>query len=121
MAQKIRIDNSIISDRDWEEVDKSELGRLLEESGDEMAIREAFAYVPDLEKRSTWGGPHHELRDDGTLILNARGVHALAVVLAGGRGGVKWPPEAVRAAEEHVRWHYREHLHEEPPALEEAA
>jgi hypothetical protein len=41
MARLIKIDNSIISERDWEEVDKSELARILEESGDEKASQVA--------------------------------------------------------------------------------
>jgi hypothetical protein len=115
----IKIDNSQISDRDWEDVDKTELANKLEDSGDEEAIREAFAYVPDLEDHSKWGGPHHELRGD-TLIVNRKGVHALAVVLSGGRGGVNWPKTAREAAARHVRKHYRE-LGEEAPEMKEAA
>jgi len=78
----IRIDNSTVSDRVWGDVDKATLARRLQESGSEAAIREAFAYVPDLENRSEWGGPHYELQGD-TLVLNRNGVHALAAVLPG--------------------------------------
>jgi len=53
----IRIDNDTISDRPWGEVDNAALARRLAEAGDAEAIREAFAYVPDLENRSEWGGP----------------------------------------------------------------
>ena len=58
----IRIDNSTVSDRAWGDVDKATLARRLAENGDAGVIREAFAYVPDLENRSEWGGPHHELQ-----------------------------------------------------------
>jgi len=80
----IRIDNDTISDRPWGEVDKAALARRLAEAGDAEAIREAFAYVPDLDSRSEWGGPHHELHDE-TLVVSRPGCHALAGALAGGR------------------------------------
>lgn len=110
----IGIDNSTISDKAWGDVDKTALARRLQEGEATPAvIREAFAYVPDLDNRSTWGGPHHELRGD-TLIVNRAGVHALAAALAGSRGGVKWPRSARVAALAHVRKHYRA-MEEEPP------
>lgn len=102
----IVVDNETISDRPWGEVDKAALARRLQDNGDAEAIREAFAYVPDLENRSEWGGPHHELRGD-ILVLNRNGLHALAAALSGARGGVKWPRAARVAALEHVRQHYR--------------
>jgi hypothetical protein len=101
----IKIDNATISDKPWGDVDKAALGKKLADAGDAAAIREAFAYVPDLEKRSEWGGPHHELKGD-TLVVNRAGVHALAAVLSGARGGVKWPRAAKVAALAHVRRHY---------------
>jgi len=109
----IRIDNSTVSDRAWGDVDKAALARRLQESASEAAIREAFAYVPDLENRSEWGGPHHELQGD-TLVLNRNGVHALAAALSGARGGVGWPRSARVAALAHVRKHYKQ-LEEEAP------
>lgn len=109
----IKIDNSTISGKAWGDVDKTSLARRLEEAGSVAAIREAFAYVPDLKSRSTWGGPHHELKGD-TLVVNRNGVHALAGALAGARGGVKWPRSARVAALTHVRKHYRA-MEEEPP------
>lgn len=109
----IRIDNKTVSDRPWGQVDKAALARRLEKARDARAIREAFAYVPDIENRSTWGGPHHELRGD-TLVVNRAGVHALAAALSGARGGVKWPRSARVAALAHVRKHYKA-MEEEPP------
>jgi hypothetical protein len=109
----IRIDNSTVSDRAWGDVDKATLARRLAENGDAGVIREAFAYVPDLENRSEWGGPHHELQGD-TLVVNRNGVHALAAALSGARGGVKWPRSARVAALAHVRKHYGA-MDEEPP------
>jgi hypothetical protein len=120
----IRIDNSTISDRAWGDVDKDALARRLAkaredgEAGAAEAIREAFAYVPDLENRSEWGGPHHELQGD-TLVVNRNGVHALAAALSGARGGVKWPRSARVAALAHVRRHYRTMQEELPEGLSE--
>jgi hypothetical protein len=53
----IRIDNETVSDRPWSDVDKTALARRLADNGDTGVIREAFAYVPDLENRSACGGP----------------------------------------------------------------
>jgi hypothetical protein len=112
----IRIDNSTISDRAWGDVDKAALARRLAENGDAAVIREAFAYVPDLENRSEWGGPHHELQGD-TLVVNRNGVHALAAALSGARGGVKWPRAARVAALAHVRKHYKQLQEDVPEGL----
>jgi len=84
----IRIDNSTVSDRAWGDVDKAALARRLAENSDAAVIREAFAYVPDLENRSEWGGPHHELRGSPAsggqaLVVNRNGVHALAAARKG--------------------------------------
>lgn len=46
--------------------------------------------------------------------LNRNGVHAVAVVLGGGRGGVQAPSETKRAAARRLLARYRE-LEEEPP------
>lgn len=110
----IEVDNSTFSDKAWGDVDKAALGRRLQEAGQASAIREAFAYVPDLEKRSDWGGPHHELKGD-TLVVNRNGVHALLAALRGSRGGVKWPRAARVAALAHVGKHYKA-MDEELPA-----
>ncbi len=112
----IRIDNSTISDRAWGDVDKANLARRLAENGDAGVIREAFACVPDLENRSDWGGPHHELQGD-TLVVNRNGVHALAAALSGARGGVKWPRSARVAALAHVRKHYKQMQEDIPEGL----
>jgi hypothetical protein len=109
----IRIDTSTISDRAWGDVDKTALARRVADNGDAAVIREAFAYVPDLDNRSEWGGPHHELQGD-TLVVNRNGVHALAAALSGARGGVKWPRSARIAALAHVRKHYKQ-LQEDVP------
>jgi len=115
----IKIDNATICDRAWGDVDKDSLARRLHEAGSEAAIREAFAYIPNLENRSEWGGPHHELQGSPAsggqaLVVNRNGVHALAAALSGARGGVKWPRSARVAALAHVRKHYRA-MEESPP------
>jgi hypothetical protein len=84
----IHIDNSTVSDSSWGEVDRAALARRLPEAGEAKAIREAFTYVPDLENRSEWGGPHHELPGSPAsggqaLVVNRNGVHALAAARKG--------------------------------------
>ncbi len=103
----IKIDNATISDDPYPPEKRTALGQKLADAGDERAIREAYLYVPDLEKRSEWGGPHHELKGD-TLIVNRRAVHARLGELHGARhaGGPDWPRAARVAALTHLRKHY---------------
>jgi hypothetical protein len=104
----ITIDNSTFVSGAYGPGERAALGEKLAEAGDEKAIREAFLYVPDLEKRSTWGGPHHELRGD-TLVVNRTAVHARLGELHGGRnpGGPDWPRSAIVAGLAHLRKHYQ--------------
>jgi len=107
---RVRLDNKRLSARPWGAVNKAALARRLDQAGDAAAIREAFAYVPDLHVRSSWGGPHHELTggDRPVLIVNIAGVHALRSALEGARGGTKWGAEAEAAADDHCARHERE-------------
>ena len=65
--------------------------------------------------RSAWtkGNCKLQVREPGGA-LNRGGVHAVASVLAGGRGGVDAPPEAKRAAAKKLVGLYGQ-LKEDPP------
>ena len=69
-----------VSTADWGDVDKSRIWRLLKQGleegaeGTAAAVREIYAVVKatvnkDLTQADTWG-PHHEVRDDGRIIIN---------------------------------------------------
>jgi len=118
---KITINNSQISYRAWSDVNKTRLRNILYESGNEAAIRECFAHVPDIEKMSTWGWPHHELRAVGEnsyeLILNYNGVMAAYKALAGARGGgTAITAKERREIARHLIKHFQNHLKREVPA-----
>jgi hypothetical protein len=112
----IKIDNQTFVSGGYGPGERADLGEKLAEAGDAAAIREAFLYVPDLENRSEWGGPHHELRGD-TLVVNRTAVHARLGELHGARhaGGPDWPRAAKIAALAHLRKHYTAMDEEIPP------
>src|SRR5690606_22281774 len=62
-----------------------------------------------------WWGPHHEVRENGDVVLNVNGLVAAAQALAGARAEPDLTPEQRRAAARHLLRHYRE-LDREPPA-----
>lgn len=125
-----KIDNENISDRDWGDVDKSALGKRLAgmyADGDatKANMREVYAYVPDEAFTESDGkknfayskawGPHHEVQENGTIILNRNGVHSAAAALAGARAKPKLSDDALADAKKHIRRHYRSHLKEKVP------
>ena len=123
MPEKFTITNSV-STADWGNVDKSRIWRLLKQGLEEgaegiaSAIREVYAVVKaDINKELTledcWG-PHHEIRDDGSIVLNRAGLIAAAAALAGARSEPNLTPEQKAYARRHLLKHYRE-LEMEPP------
>jgi len=119
LTEKVTIDNNEISNKDWSKVDKTALRNKLKEAGSAKAIKECFALVPDIEKQSTWGWPHHEARGsakDLHLILNRNGVIAAYKALVGARGGgAKLSLSEKKDIAKHLVRHYRSHLKETPP------
>lgn len=120
-----------VSERDWGDVDKSRIWRLLKQGlqegaeGAAAAVREVYAVVKaevnaDLTQADCWG-PHHEVRDDGTVVLNRRGLFAAAAALAGARAEPDLTPEQKAKARAHLRRHYRQLELEPPEALAEQA
>jgi len=113
-----------VSTADWEGVDKSRIWRLLKQGIEEStegimaAVREVYAVVKaavneDLTQADCWG-PHHEIRDDGRIVLNRAGLIAAAAALAGARSEPNLTPQQKRQAARHLLRHYRE-LELEPP------
>lgn len=114
-----------VSNRDWGDVDKSSiwqrLKRGLEEKAEGVAeaIREMYAVVKapineDLTQADCWG-PHHEIREDGSLVLNRAGLIAAAAALAGARAEPNLTSDQREEARRHLLRHYHE-LEMEPPA-----
>ena len=123
MPEKFMITDTV-STADWGSVDKSRIWRLLKQGLEEgaegiaAAVREVYAVVKapvneDLAQADCWG-PHHEIRDDGRIILNRAGLIAAAAALAGARSEPNLTPQQKRQAARHLLRHYRE-LELEPP------
>jgi hypothetical protein len=119
-----------VSTADWGDIDKSRIWRLLKQGleegaeGTAAAIREIYAVVKatvnkDLTQADTWG-PHHEVRDDGRIIINRAGLIAAAAALAGARSEPDLTPQQKRQAARHLLRHYRELELEPPESLKEA-
>lgn len=95
--------NSVIakSEPTWGSVDKKVLPRI------------AFARKGDPDKKSTWGFPHHWVKDGGgendmgvvttgTMYLHRQGLSAAWAAAMGGRSGKKAEPAVIA----HLRKHY---------------
>lgn len=129
MPDKFTITDTV-STADWESVDKSRIWQMLKtglEEGAEgiaAAVREVYAVVKvpvngDLTQADCWG-PHHEIRDDGRIVLNRAGLIAAAAALAGARNEPNLTPRQKRQAASHLLRHYRELELEPPESLMEA-
>jgi len=119
-----------VSTADWGSVDKSRIWQMLKtgiEEGAEgiaAAVREVYAVVKvpvngDLAQDDCWG-PHHEIRDDGRIVLNRAGLIAAVAALAGARSEPNLTPQQKRQAASHLLRHYRELELEPPESLMEA-
>ena len=126
---KFTITNSV-SYEDWSSVDKSRIWQMLKQGLEEgaegvaSAIREVYAVVKadvnqELTQEDCWG-PHHEIRDDGRIVLNRAGLIAAAAALAGARSEPNLTPQQKRQAARHLLRHYRELELEPPESLTEA-
>ncbi len=123
MPDKFTITDTV-SIADWGSVDKSHIWGLLKQGIEEgvegivAAVREVYAVVKapvneNLAQDDCWG-PHHEIRDDGRIVLNRAGLIAAAASLAGARSEPNLTPQQKRLAARHLLRHYRE-LELEPP------
>lgn len=128
MPKEFTITDSVSSTA-WGNVDKSRIWRILKQGlqegakGIKEAIREVYAVVKveineDLTQADCWG-PHHEVRDDGSIVLNRAGLIAAAGALAGARAEPNLTPEQKRKAARHLARHYRELELPVPESLQE--
>lgn len=127
-----KIKKRTVSSKSWGDVDKSAIWQRLKAGlqegaeGVREAVREMYAVVKadinaDLTQADCWG-PHHEIQQDGSLVLNRGGLIAAAQALAGARAEPDLTPAQRREAARHLLRHYREIEGLEPPeSLSQAA
>ncbi len=129
MPDKFTITDTV-STADWGSVDKTRIRNMLIQGLEEgtegirEAIREVYAVIrgANLEDAPSqnWVMPHHEIRDDGRIVLNRAGLIAAAAALAGARSEPNLTPQQKRQAARHLLRHYRELELEPPESLTEA-
>ena len=101
------IKNNKISTKPWGEVDKTALAHKVHDMGINY-IKEAYLYVGDPEKVSTYKLPHHEVIN-GDLVVNEKGVQAAYAAIEGAHGRKPdLSAEELAAAKKHLRKHYKE-------------
>ncbi len=120
-----------ISNTDWGSVDKTALRNILmqglEEGADGVreAIREVYAVIrsENLEDAPSqnWVLPHHEVRENGNIVLNRGGLIAAVQALAGARAEPNLTTEQKRKAARHLMRHYRQLELEPSESLKNAA
>ena len=107
-----------VSNKSWGEINKSDIWQRLKtglQEGTEgvvEAVREMYAVVKaninkDLTQADCWG-PHHEMQQDSSLVLNRGGVIAAVAALQGARAKPTLTPEQKAQAEAHLKRHYTE-------------
>jgi hypothetical protein len=113
-----KIKKGVISNKSWGSVDKLTIWQRLKAGlqggaeGTVEAVREMYAVVKaeinkDLTQADCYG-PHHEIQQDGSLVLNRGGVMAAAQALRGARAEPNLTPEQKTQAETHLKRHYAE-------------
>lgn len=130
VPKQFEIQKETVSTTEWGNVDKSRIWRVLKEGLEEgaggvrEAIREVYAAVTaTVDENLTMADvklPHHEVRDNGNVVLNRAGLIAAAAALAGARGGPDLTPEQKRGAMQHLRRHYRQLEQVPPESLQES-
>ena len=103
------IDNTKISTNAWSDVDKTALAHKVQDLGIKY-IKEAYLYVGDPDKVSTYKLPHHEVIG-GDLVVNKNGVQAAYASLQGARGNKPdLSSDELLTAKRHLLKHYKEML-----------
>ncbi|AEE95774.1 hypothetical protein [Mahella australiensis] len=107
-----------VSNTAWSNVDKGQIWRILKQgiadkaAGVAEAVREVYAVVKasvddNLTEADCWG-PHHEVREDGTVVLNRAGLIAAVAALSGARSEPNLTPQQAAEARQHLLRHYKE-------------
>jgi hypothetical protein len=107
-----------VSNTAWGNVDKSKIWQILKQgiadkaAGVTEAIKEVYAVVKapvddNLTEADCWG-PHHEVRDDGTVVLNRAGLIVAVAALSGARNEPNLTPQQISEAKQHLLRHYKE-------------
>lgn len=107
-----------VSNASWGDVDKGRIWQILKQGiaegaeGITEAVKEVYAVIKaevnkDLTQADCWG-PHHEIREDGTIVLNRSGLIAAAAALSGARSEPNLTPEQKAQVRRHLLRHYRE-------------
>jgi len=104
-SSKIR--NKEISESKWSEVDKSIAAQEILDINLPEVIKEAFLVVGDLEKKSSWKFPHHEIKE-GKLLVSKEGVYSAFAALKSTMEDTKFSNEEKLEASEHLLKHYKE-------------
>ena len=107
----MKINNSKISDHAWGDVDKTKLANDLKDNGSIAILNEAYLYIGDKDKVSTYKFPHHNVEDD-ELVVNKGGVHAAAQRLVSSGDTATDIPKSKAAR--HLLKHYKA-MDEDPP------
>ena len=128
MALKFLIRNQTLDGAQWGDIDKAVQYHTLKTGITEKAqrvveaVQEMYAVVKtevseDLKLEDLFG-PHHTIRQDGTLVLSRGGMIAAAEALAGARTESDLTAEQKRQAARHLLRHYRqEEVNLQPPQL----
>jgi HK97 family phage prohead protease len=104
-AKKIK--NKEISNKRWNEVDKSILLDTISSDATKEVIEEAYLVVGDLEKKSSWKFPHHEFIE-GKLIVSKGGVQSAFAALKSVQDELVYSKETKILAAKHLLKHYEE-------------
>jgi len=116
-----------VSNKSWGDIDKTALRGMLVQGLEEgvegvrEAIREVYAVIrgDDIKDAPSqnWVMPHHEVHEDGTVVLNRDGLAAAAAAYAGARSETDLTGQQREVAREHLARHYRELGMPLPPGL----
>lgn len=116
MPTKFEISKQV-SNKAWGEVDKSRIWQVFKQAIAEGvpvadAVKEVYAVVTapidENLRQADCKLPHHEVRDDGTIILNRAGLIAAVGALAGARTEMDITDQQREEAIQHLARHYRE-------------
>ncbi len=113
-----KVKKGTISNKSWGEIDKAAIWQKLKAGlaegaeGTVEAVKEMYAVVKaeinkDLTQKDCFM-PHHEIQQDGSLVINRGGVIAAVAASRGARAEPNLTAEQRAQAEAHLKRHYTE-------------